>query len=165
MEQIKSYFQLVEYLKNKNLTIATAESCTGGLIAKLITDISGSSQVFIGGVVSYSNEMKMKWLAVKEGTLLKYGAVSEQTVIEMLNGIKNETGANFAVAVSGIAGPGGGIKEKPVGTVYLGVSFDHKRSVEKFIFPGTREDVRNSSADKILEMIKNVIKLQREKLQ
>ncbi len=157
MVKIKDYSQLVEYLKNKKLTIATAESCTGGLIAKLITDISGSSQVFIGGVVSYSNEMKMKWLAVKEETLLKYGAVSEQTVTEMLYGIKNETQANFAVAVSGIAGPGGGTEEKPVGTVYLGVSFDHKRSVKKFIFPGTREDVRNSSADKILEMIQNII--------
>lgn len=157
MVKIKDYSQLVEYLKNKKLTIATAESCTGGLIAKLITDISGSSQVFIGGVVSYSNEMKMKWLAVKEETLLKYGAVSEQTVTEMLYGIKNETQANFAVAVSGIAGPGGGTEEKPVGTVYLGVLFDHKRSVKKFIFPGTREDVRNSSADKILEMIQNII--------
>ena len=138
MEQINNYFQLVEYLKNKKLTIATAESCTGGLIAKLITDIPGSSQVFIGGVVSYSNEMKMKWLAVKEETLLKYGAVSEQTVIEMLYGIRNETGANFAIAVSGIAGPGGGTEEKPVGTVYLGILFDHKRLVEKFIFPGVK---------------------------
>ena len=96
---------------------------------------------------------------------MKYGAVSEETVTEMVDGIKKETGANFAVAVSGIAGPGGGTKEKPVGTVYLGVSFDHKRSAEKFIFPGTREDVRNSSADKILEMIQNVIKPRREKLQ
>ena len=153
MIKITGYCKLVEYLKNKKLTIATAESCTGGLIAKLITDVAGSSDVFPGGIVSYSNEMKQKWLNVREETLINYGAVSEETVGEMLDGIIEETGANIGVAVSGVAGPGGGTKEKPVGTVYIGIIFNGKKVVEKCFFQGSREAVRNSSAEKILEMI------------
>ncbi len=153
MLKISDYSRLVEFLKKKNLTIATAESCTGGLIAKLITDVAGSSDVFPGGIVSYSNEMKQKWLNVKEETLINYGAVSEETVCEMLDGIIEETGANIGVAVSGVAGPGGGTKEKSVGTVYIGIIFNGNKIVEKCFFQGSREDVRNSSAEKILEMI------------
>jgi PncC family amidohydrolase len=157
MVKITDYFQLVEYLKNKNLTIATAESCTGGLIAKLITDVAGSSIVFLGGIVSYSNEMKSKWLSVRDETLIKCGAVSEETVSEMLDGIIKETKAHFGVAVSGIAGPGGGTTDKPVGTVYIGVLFNKKKVVEKCFFQGTREDVRIQSANKIVEMIQEII--------
>jgi len=156
MVKISDYFQLVEYLKNKNLTIATAESCTGGLIAKLITDIAGSSNVFLGGIVSYSNAMKSKWLGVNEDTLINYGAVSEETVSEMLDGITEETGAHIGVAVSGIAGPGGGTREKPVGTVYIGILFNEKKVVKKCFFQGTREYVRNRSAGKILEIIQEI---------
>ena len=154
--QIKNYRQLVDYLKENKFTIATAESCTGGLIAKLITDVAGSSEVFIGGIVSYSNEMKKKWLAVKETTLFKFGAVSKQTVVEMLEGIHHETGATFCIAVSGIAGPGGGTREKPVGTVFIGVRNDSQTVVEEFHFAGSRENIRNSSAQKIIEMIQNL---------
>ena len=163
MIKIKDYFQLVDYLKNNNFTVATAESCTGGLIAKLITDVAGSSKVFLGGVVSYSNEMKQKWLDVKTKTLNNYGAVSEETVSEMLDGIKVSSGANIAIAVSGIAGPGGGTKDKPVGTVFIGVLFNQKKVVERFIFPGTRDDVRNSSANKTIEMIQDIVNSQRAK--
>ena len=165
MIKIKDYFQLVDYLKDNNFTVATAESCTGGLIAKLITDVAGSSKVFRGGVVSYSNEMKQKWLDVKTKTLNNYGAVSEETVSEMLDGIMVETGANIAIAVSGIAGPGGGTKDKPVGTVFIGISFNQKKVVEKYIFPGTRDDVRNSSANKTIEMIQDIVNSQRTKVQ
>lgn len=153
-----NYHQLIEHLKANKLTISTAESCTGGLIAKLITDVPGSSDVFIGGVVSYSNEMKMKWLGVKQVTLIKYGAVSEQTVGEMLNGILLETGSDLAVAVSGIAGPTGGTPEKPVGTVFIGVALHEQIVVKKYLFQGSREDVRLKSALKVLEMIAILLK-------
>jgi PncC family amidohydrolase len=153
-----NYYQLIELVKVKKLTISTAESCTGGLISKLITDIPGASDVFIGGVVSYSNEMKMKWLGAKQATLERYGAVSEQTVREMLNGIMQETGSDIAVAVSGIAGPSGGTPEKPVGTVFIGIAFHDQRIVEKHIFKGNREDVRTQSAMEVLKMISHLVK-------
>lgn len=151
------YRNLIELLKEKKITISTAESCTGGLIAKLITDVPGSSEVFIGGVVSYSDAMKMRWLGVKQTTLRNYGAVSENTVREMLNGILRETGSDLAVAVSGIAGPTGGTSKKPVGTVYIGVAFHDLRIIKKYFFKSSRQDVRIASAEKVLEMIKHII--------
>jgi len=151
------YQKLIKILKEKKLTISTAESCTGGLIAKLITDVAGSSEVFIGGVISYSNEMKMNWLGVKQETLIMYGAVSEQTIKEMLNGIIKQTGSDIAVAVSGIAGPTGGSPEKPVGTVFIGVAFRNNKVVKKFLLEGSREQVRMESAMKALKMIRNVL--------
>ena len=140
------------------MLLSTAESCTGGLIAKLITDVPGSSEVFIGGVVSYSNEMKMKWLGINPETLLYNGAVSEQTVDEMLNGIMRETGSDIAVAVSGIAGPTGGTPEKPVGTVFIGIAFYEQCVIKKYLFQGNREDVRMKSAMKVLEMMAIMLK-------
>ena len=156
-----NYHQLIDTLKEKKLTISTAESCTGGLISRLITDVPGSSEVFIGGVVSYSNEMKMKWLGVNQETLEKYGAVSEQTVGEMLNGIMRETGSDLAIAVSGIAGPTGGTTEKPAGTVFIGVVFQERKDVKKYLFQGSREDVRMKSAMKVVEMISNLLKYEK----
>ena len=153
---MKNYKQLVNYLIEKNLTISTAESCTGGLIAKLITDVSGSSQVFLGGVVSYSNEMKKKWLGVKQNTLIKFGAVSKETVSEMLDGITKETGSAIGVAVSGIAGPGGGTKDKPVGTVFLGIKFHEEKIIRRFNFPGSRDEVRIESAEQVLTLIDEI---------
>ena len=156
-----NYHQLIDTLKEKKLTISTAESCTGGLISRLITDVPGSSEVFIGGVVSYSNEMKMKWLGVNQETLEKYGAVSEQTVGEMLNGIMRETGSDLAIAVSGVAGPTGGTTEKPAGTVFIGVVFQERKDVKKYLFQGSREDVRMKSAMKVVEMISNLLKYEK----
>lgn len=154
---MKEYQRLVALLRSEKLTIATAESCTGGLIAKLITDVPGSSEVFVGGMVSYSNEMKMKWLGVKPETLSSFGAVSENTVNEMLDGIITQTGAHIGIAVSGIAGPTGGTPEKPVGTVYIGVAFQARKRVERFLFPGSREEVRIASATKSVEMIFEIV--------
>lgn len=153
---MKAFYQLVEYLKQKKITIATAESCTGGLIAKLITDVPGSSRVFIGGVVSYSNAMKMKWLGVKKETLEKFGAVSENTVKEMLTGILQATGSDLAVAVSGIAGPTGGTKDKPVGTVYIGVFFNNEQLVKRYLFHGSRDRIRTECAKKVVELIRTL---------
>jgi len=155
---MKEYQTLVNLLRSEKLTIATAESCTGGLIAKLITDVPGSSEVFPGGVISYSNEMKVKWLAVKATTLKKFGAVSENTISEMLDGVLKQTGADLGIAVSGIAGPSGGTREKPVGTVYIGVAFHGQQIITQYFFQGSREDVRMASAQKGAEMIIKIIR-------
>lgn len=123
---------LVDNLLEKKLTVAFAESCTGGLISKRITDIPGSSAVFGFGMCTYANQAKMKLLSVKEDTLKKYGAVSEETAIEMAQGALMVSGADIAVSVTGIAGPTGGTETKPVGLVYLGIatkkgSLKHKK--------------------------------------
>jgi len=113
---------LVARLKEKGLKLALAESCTGGMVAKTVTDVSGSSAVFDGGVVSYANEVKKSLLGVSADTLDCFGAVSEQTASEMAEGVKKLMNADIGIALTGIAGPGGGSEEKPVGLVYLGVS-------------------------------------------
>lgn len=120
--------ELQVILKANEQTITTAESCTGGLVASMITKISGSSEIFNGSIVSYSNKIKNQELNVKNETLEKFGAVSVEVVNEMLNGVINKFDANFAIAISGIAGPNGGTKNKPVGTVVIGVgdSNNHK---------------------------------------
>lgn len=155
---MNDYQNLVALLKAEKLTLATAESCTGGLIAQLITDIPGSSEVFVGGIVSYRNAMKTKWLGVSQETLEKFGAVSEATVSAMLDGILKATGAELAIAVSGIAGPTGGTREKPVGTVYIGVAFHVQKVISKYLFPGSRADVRMASARTAAEMLIDIIR-------
>lgn len=113
-------------LREKKMTLSTAESCTGGSIAACITSVSGSSDYFKGGVVAYSNEVKMNLLYVSPDTLKKHGAVSEETVIEMVKGVMNALKTDCAIATSGIAGPGGGTKEKPVGTVWIAVAYKNE---------------------------------------
>ncbi|MGN0503701.1 MAG: CinA family protein [Ruminococcus sp.] len=120
---------VVDRLAEKGLKIATAESCTGGLISKLVTDCSGASAVFDCGVCSYANEIKEKVLGVKHDTLEACGAVSPQTAKEMAEGIKRLSGADVGVAVTGIAGPGGGTPEKPVGTIYIACATSVKTDI------------------------------------
>jgi nicotinamide-nucleotide amidase len=138
---------IFEYLKNKleekKEKITFAESCTGGLIASYITKISGSSNIFDGSVVSYANKIKSEWLGVDERVLEKFGAVSEETVQQMLLGILEISSSDYAIAVSGIAGPTGGSETKPVGTVFIGVG-DKKGKfiVERLQFNGDREQVQ-----------------------
>lgn len=122
---------LVTYLLEHHITVSAAESCTGGLVSKSITDIPGCSEIYPGGVCSYSNEMKMKWLGVKAETLQAHGAVSEETALEMAQGIRLATGADFGVSTTGVAGPGGGTPEKPVGLVYVAVVGETYQHVEK----------------------------------
>ena len=153
---MKNYQQLVQHLNRIQKTIATAESCTGGLIAKLITDVPGSSKVFIGGIVSYSNEMKTKLLGVNENTLTQHGAVSENTVSEMLDGIRKITNADIVVAVSGIAGPTGGTIEKPVGTVFIGIISEGKKVIQRFQFKGSRKNIRKQASDQIINLIDQI---------
>ena len=153
--------QTVELLKSKKLKLATAESCTGGLISKRITDVSGSSEVFEGGVVCYSNRFKENVLGVSPETLKKYGAVSRETAREMVKGVLSLTKADIAVAVTGIAGPSSDDTNKPVGLVYIAVS-DGKSTIGKKLlnnFTGdVREQNRNISADTALEMIMEAIR-------
>jgi len=145
--------KLGDLLKARGLTISTAESCTGGGIAALLTDIPGASEWFPGGFVTYSNEWKMKLLDVKQATLEQHGAVSSQTVGEMLDGLLKNGGADLGIAVSGIAGPGGGTPEKPVGTVYIGVAGNGWKRIERCQFSGSRADVRRATAETALEMM------------
>ncbi len=152
--------KVVKLLREKNLVLSCAESCTGGLIAKRITDVSGSSAVFNCGIVSYSNEIKEKVLNVKNDTLKEFGAVSEQTVREMVNGVLTVSGAGIAVSVSGIAGPNSDNTDKPVGLIYLAVSNGETTVVKKLNNQFTT-DVRNSNrisaSDEALKMIIEMI--------
>lgn len=153
--------QTVELLKSKKLKLATAESCTGGLISKRITDVSGSSEVFEGGVVCYSNRFKENVLGVSPEALKKHGAVSRETAREMVKGVLSLTKADIAVAVTGIAGPSSDDTNKPVGLVYIAVSDGKSTVVKKLLnnFTGdVREQNRSISADTALEMIMEAIR-------
>ena len=152
--------KVVKTLNEKGLVLATAESCTGGLIAKRITDVSGSSGMFNCGIVSYSNDIKEKVLGVKHKTLETFGAVSEQTVREMVKGVLKISEADIAVAVSGIAGPNSDNTQKPVGLIYLAVSDKKDIKVVK-LNNDFKDDIRNqnriSASDKALEMILQMV--------
>ncbi|NOZ61252.1 MAG: CinA family protein [Calditrichaeota bacterium] len=154
---MEKYKNLVHELINRRITISVAESCTGGLICKLITDISGSSRIFIGGSIAYSYEMKTHWLGVRQETLNKFGAVSAETVREMVNGIISSTKSDIGVAVTGIAGPTGGTPEKPVGTVYIAVKFREKENIDRYFFKGSRDDIRTQAAALIPDLIFSLI--------
>lgn len=141
-EDLESLPELVaQLLKQKGLTLATAESCTGGAIASKITAMAGASDYYLGGVVSYSNEVKEKCLGVQHATLETHGAVSEETAAEMVRGVKERLGADIAVATTGIAGPGGGSPEKPVGTVCFGLAYKDQVLTQKVKLPGRRAQV------------------------
>jgi len=150
MQQV---IEIVDKLKEQNKTISFAESCTGGLVASAFTAISGVSSVFNGSVISYSNEIKHKWLKVDNDILENFGAVSSQCVEGMLRGIKSMSSSDYAIAISGIAGPSGGSKLKPVGTVYIGVITPNNIKVEKFLFSGDRETIQKKARDKAILMI------------
>lgn len=151
-------FALFSLLKEKNITFATAESCTGGLIAKTLTDIPGSSDVFLGSVVSYANSMKEQILGVKSETLNSFGAVSPETAVEMVNGLIKLTDCDYGLSVTGIAGPGGATEAKPVGTVFIGVGSKKKCIVKAYKLRGDREEVRNRTLNAALFQIIAFIK-------
>ena len=137
--------QLAERLLQRGQRICSAESCTGGLIAKTFTDLAGSSVWFDRGFVTYSNQSKIDMLGVSAQTLQQHGAVSAQVAAEMAQGALRHSEAQVSIAVTGIAGPGGGSEQKPVGTVWFGFAFDGEVVTEKRIFDGDRAAVRNSS--------------------
>jgi nicotinamide-nucleotide amidase len=144
---------ILNYMAEKELTLSTAESCTGGYIAHLITQHAGSSKVFFGGAVSYSYELKESILGVKNETLWQYGAVSQETVTEMVEGALLNFKSDYAVAVTGIAGPDGGTSEKPVGTVWIGVANAKKTITKKFLFGSKRMQNIERTAIAALNML------------
>ena len=149
--------EVINKLLETKTTIASAESCTGGLVAKTITDFSGVSDIFGEGYVTYSNDAKMKNLGVNPETLKNYGAVSRETCEEMAKGVRLRADASLGVSTTGIAGPGGGTKEKPVGLVYIGVSTEEKTVVEELRLTGTREEVRQKTVESLFELINKAL--------
>lgn len=145
--------QLVKVLTEKNLTCATAESCTGGGVGYAITSVSGASAVFWGGVISYDNSVKRDVLGVPGEILETKGAVSSECAASMAEGVRQRMGTDLAVSITGIAGPGGGSAEKPVGLVWFGVSSKLGSRTEKMIFSGDRDAVRASAIEHALKLL------------
>ena len=145
--------QVLALCRERGLTLSAAESITGGLIAKCITDVPGASQVFLGGVVSYTNEVKNHVLGVPSSLLEAYGAVSEPVARAMAMGVRVLTGSDLAVAVTGLAGPDGDDRGNPVGTVFVALSAGTEIQVRQLALAGSREDIRRQSTDNALEMI------------
>lgn len=145
---------VVELLISQKKKISFAESCTGGLLSKKITDVSGASEVFDCGFVTYSNEKKTELLGVKTKTLCDFGAVSYQTALEMAEGVRKKSGADIGVSVTGIAGPGGGTAEKPVGLVYVGFSAEDIWAYTKLMLSGDRDEVREKTSLAVYDIIK-----------
>ena len=140
-------------LSERKQSLVTAESCTGGLIASRITDVAGSSAYFLGGIVAYSYEVKAALLGVSWDTLNNKGAVSRETVIEMARGARNILKADIAVSVSGIAGPGGGTPDKPVGTVWVGLATPSGEEARHFVWDGDRVRNKYLSSEAALQFI------------
>ena len=145
--------RLGEILKAHGLTLVTAESCTGGLIGHLLTEVPGSSDYYFGGAVTYSNEMKQNLLGVRLETMIEHGAVSEQTALEMAAGARARFGGDIGVSVTGIAGPGGGTETKPVGLTFIGLSAPWGDMVRRFVWASDREGNKRLSAEAALEMV------------
>jgi PncC family amidohydrolase len=145
--------QAGELLRQKGLRLATAESCTGGLVSHMITNVAGSSTYYVGGVTAYAYEAKVRLLGVSWETLEKYGAVSSETVLEMAQGARIVMAADIGVAVSGIAGPGGGMPGKPVGTVWIGLSSAKRDVARHHLFLGDRLSVKEQSAQAALGLL------------
>ena len=142
-----------EMLRPLGLKLAVAESCTGGLVSHRITNVPGSSDYFLGGITAYAYEAKVKLLGVSWDTLTRYGAVSRETVLEMARGARSKLEADIGVSVSGIAGPGGGLPEKPVGLTWIGLSAGDSEEARSFVFPGDRLAVKEQAAEQALQMI------------
>ena len=151
--------KVIKFLIENKFTIATAESCTAGLIAGAIGDFSGVSEIFSEGYVTYSNEAKEKNLGVSHETLESYGAVSFQTALEMAEGVCKRTNAKIGISATGIAGPTGGTAQKPVGLVYIGICVDGKTSYKKCNFSGDRQEVRNQTVDAAFYELGKILKI------
>jgi len=148
---------IIKTMTERKQTLAVAESCTGGCIANRLTDVPGASTVLLAGVVSYSNDAKQKFLGVSADTLAEHGAVSEPVAMEMAEGIRKRTGADYALSVTGIAGPGGGTPAKPVGTVFIGLAGPFKTIVVKNLNPWDRETFKQVTAQQALELLRRKI--------
>jgi len=158
-ETLNNYLEVEigRILQERKLRIGLAESCTGGLVGHRITNVPGSSEYFIGGVISYAYEAKVSILGVPWDILNTFGAVSQETVLEMARGAKKIFDVDIAVSISGIAGPAGGTVDKPVGTTWVALVADDGESAREFHFNGDREQNKMSSADGALEMLLNYL--------
>lgn len=148
---------IVKWLQKRQWKVATAESCTGGLVARYLTGVPGASDVFDYGIISYANRIKIQELGVSPETLAAFGAVSEQTAREMARGVREKAQSQFGVSTTGIAGPGGGTAEKPVGTVYIAVSDENGETIRRLELgdKGGREEIREAAAEKLLLLLWN----------
>lgn len=144
-------------LKKSGITLSVAESCTGGLLCHKITNVSGSSEYFRGGVIAYNNDIKERVLYVSLKILKKSGAVSKETAIAMARGAKKNLGSDIGLSITGIAGPTGGTKLKPVGTVFIATSDKKSEECRKFLFKGKRQAVKLAASNKALKMLKEFL--------
>ncbi len=150
--------KIVKLLKKKKLKISVAESCTGGMFSSVLTSVSGSSKVFTMGLVTYSNQSKNRLLKVPKQIIKKYGAVSVQCCFSMVNNLSKISKSNVAVSITGIAGPSGGTKQKPVGLVYVGLKKANKVKINRFLFKNkSRSNVQRAAVKKALELVLNTI--------
>lgn len=164
-EEVSLEESIVELLAKNNLTIATAESCTGGLLAGRIINVPGASEIIKEGIVTYSNKAKRNRLGVKKSTIVKHTAVSEEVAKEMVKGVLNLTKADTALSVTGYAGPDGGTDENPVGTVYIGCSVCGKTQIKRFEFRGNRQKIRESATTQALSLLRmNILEYVSEKM-
>ena len=145
--------EIIDIMRQKKLTLGTVESATGGLIANLLTDIPGSSDVFQGSIIAYSNDIKIKIVGVKKATIEEYGAVSPQVARAMAQGGRQVLGVDICVADTGIAGPGGGTPGKPVGLFYLGLSHQGGIFTDKYLFKGSRDENKQRAAQAALAWV------------
>ncbi len=151
--------KVVKLLTKKRLKISFAESCTGGLLSSTITSISGSSKVFALGLVTYSNQAKINILNVPKKIIMKHGAVSYETCLSMVKNLYKISRTNISLSITGVAGPNGGTKQKPVGLVFIGVKKGNKTLVKKFLFKNrTRNSIQRSTVNKSLNLILNFAK-------
>ena len=150
--------KIVKLLTKKKLTVSFAESCTGGLLASSITSISGSSKVFNMGLVTYSNNAKVKLLKVPKKTITKFGAVSYETCISMVKNLSKISRSNISISITGVAGPNGGTKEKPVGLVYVGLKKGSKTIIKKNLFKSKKRiSIQKATVNQALKMILNIL--------
>ncbi len=148
--------KVVRVLTKKKLTVSFAESCTGGLLASTITSISGSSKIFNMGLVTYSNNAKIKLLGVPKKTITNFGAVSQETCLSMVKNLSKISKSNISISITGVAGPNGGTKKKPVGLVYMGLKKGRKTIIKKNLFKNKRRiSIQKATVKKVLKMILN----------
>ena len=150
--------KIVKLLTSKGLTVSFAESCTGGLLSSSITSISGSSKVFNMGLVTYSNNAKVKLLKVPKKTINKYGAVSYETCLSMVKNLSKISKSNISISITGVAGPNGGTKEKPIGLVYIGLKKGSKTIIKKNLFKSKKRiSIQKATVNQALKMILNIL--------
>ena len=149
--------KVIAKLIKKKITISLAESCTGGLISSTLTKYSGISKIFFTGIVSYSNAAKVRYLLVSKRTLKKFGAVSSETAMEMIMGLYKKEKTQICISTTGVAGPTGGTKDKPVGLVYIGIKYNKKKYIYKKNFKGNRIDFQNKTNKFVFKKLNDLI--------